>query len=622
MYSRMIAPDWLVKTGKRKVLEGDFTPEQIKDYNAQGYNVYYLPNHPRNYPVNININGSHIDAFNYCFVDFDCKSGAFASKEAFLEAVHVSGIRPSSIVDSGGGIHVYWNVIDLDAMSYLKLTRRLMRLFNTDPAVGQIFQLMRLPGTLNTKAENNFLPCETIYEEPIDAYTCEELSKHLPSLTMDDEQHCKQHYDKTYNIQRNDIQIPDKLPLKFAKLMSENQEVKDIWGKPSTDRSKNDYRLAHIMFANDFKRDEALSVLVNSPKAMQRAPIHRISYATNIVDKIWTFELTGEIEDDDLSMSDSVEEILNKAGGTLKGTPFRCHPKVDNTEHGFRLGQVLGLVAGVGVGKTAFAMNVFRWFAQKNPDYHHFFIPLEQPANEIADRWKTMTGKDTSLHSKVHIMSNYDNEGNYRHLSFDEIKDYLTKWQKVTKKKIGCVVIDHIGVLKKQGAKDSKQDIETICHQMKAFAVQTNTFLIMQSQTSRAKAGIGDLELDKDAAYGTTFFEAYCDFMVTLWQPLKRCHAEPSCPTVTAYKFCKIRHKKSHKDIIQEDVAYTMKFNPESEILETMTQDDFQSFNYFLDKATKKRGQDAKTKLVDYHQVGVKTNVETNFSDNRRSSRH
>lgn len=621
MFSRMIAPNWLSAKGTRKVLEGDFTHGQIQTYNNQGYNVYYLPNHPRNYPVGVNVDGSLIDAFNYCFIDYDCKTGTYDSKEGFIEAVSVAGIKPTSIVDSGNGIHVFWNVIDLDAISYLRLTRRLMRLFSTDPAVGQIFQLMRMPGTLNTKNETNFVPCELLYES-MDAYTCEELDKLLPSLTMEDEQHCKQHYDKTYNIQRNDIQISDKMPLKFAKLISENQEAKTIWGKVTDDRSRSDYRLAHIMFANDFKREEALTVLANSPKALERAPVHRLSYATNIVDKIWTFELLGEIpeEDADLSMSDSVESILTKSGSALKGTPFRCHPKVDNTVGGFRLGQVLGLVAGVGVGKTAFAMNVFRWFAQKNPDYHHFFIPLEQPANEIADRWKTMAGSDTSLHSKVHIMSNYDSEGNYRHLSFDEIKDYLNKWQKVTGKKIGCVVIDHIGVLKKQGAKDSKQDIETICHQMKAFAVQTNTFLIMQSQTSRAKAGIGDLELDKDAAYGTTFFEAYCDFMVTLWQPLKRCHAEPSCPTVTAYKFCKIRHKKAKQDVILEDVAYFMKFDSDRELLEPLNQDEVVSFNYFLDKATKKRGQDAKTKTTEYSQVGVLHEVQTNISNHRRSS--
>ena len=54
---------------------------------------------------------------------------------------------------------------------------------------------------------------------------------------------------------------------------------------------------------------------------------------------------------------------------------------------------------------------------------------------------------------------------------------------------------------------------------MKAWAVQTNTLLVMQSQTSREKAGVGDLELDKDAAFGTSSFEWYCDFLSLYGSP-------------------------------------------------------------------------------------------------------
>jgi len=98
-----------------------------------------------------------------------------------------------------------------------------------------------------------------------------------------------------------------------------------------------------------------------------------------------------------------------------------------------------------------------------------------------------------------------------------------------------------------------------------------------------------------------------------LWQPLKRCQAEPGCPTVTAYKFCKIRHKRQNVDVIQEDVAYFLKFDPGSEILKVMTQDDTTSFNYFLEKATKKRGQDQKTKLTEYKTVGTNDTASTNY---------
>lgn len=600
---RLIAPDWVLqqKPSLKKVIEGEFSDEDISTYNAD-YNVYYLPNYPSLYTGGT-VSGSDVDNFDYVFVDCDLKDGKYASKEDFLIAVDAIDIPYTKIADSGNGIHVYWKVSDLTADSYLRLQRRLVRLLDTDEATCSIYQLMRMPGTKNIKDPNHIKGCILLDEVQL-VYTCEQLDKMLPPITQEDETWCKQHYDRTFNIDQGNPDISEKLPLKFGKLMSKSREAKDLFAGDVEDRSKADYRLAHIMFANEFTKDEALSVLVNTAKALQRAPMHRQNYAYNIANKIWTFELGTEA--DKLELSSSVKEILAKSGDTLKGVPFRCHKRIDNTAHGFRLGQVIGLVAGSGVGKTAFALNMYLWFAEQNPDYHHFFIPLEQPANEIADRWQTLCQGNTSLHEKVHIISNYDDAGNFRHLSFDDIKEYIAKFQKVKNVKIGSVVIDHIGALKKKGKDGENQDLMDICHSMKAFAVQTNTLLVMQSQSSRQKAGIGDIELDKDAAYGTVYFESYCDYLITLWQPLKRCHSEDACPTVTAFKFCKIRHKKAKIDVIKEDKPYFFYFDSETEQMKDLTQDQITSFNYFLPKATNKRKADRKSELVVYESVPSK----------------
>lgn len=609
---RLIAPKWATdeNPNMKRVIEGQFSDDQIAEYNVQGYNVYYLPNYPSNYDPSILVDGTQIDTFDFVFVDCDFKDGVYSTTEEFLKKIDELFSSPTRIVETGNGVHAYWQIQGLDAMSYLRFQRRLMRLLNTDEAVGQLFQLMRLPGTFNTKIKDNYKLCTELSSLDI-PYTAEDFNDLLPAITLEDEQYCKDHYDRTFNL--NQSIISEEIPAKFGKLLLSNREAKELWAGNSDDRSKSDFRLGHLMFANGFTKDEAASVLINSAKAISRGPNHRRNYAENIVNKIWTFEL---VEDKtSLELSHSVRDILQKAGDTLKGTPFRCHKRIDNTAHGFRLGQVIGLVAGSGVGKTAFALNMFQWFAQTNPDYYHFFIPLEQPANEIADRWKTMCGEDTSLHDKVHVMSNYDEDGNFRHLSLDQIREYVLDFQKTKNVKIGCVVIDHIGVLKKKGKDGENQDLMDICHSMKAFAVQTNTLLVMQSQTSRQKAGIGDIELDKDAAYGTQYFEAYCDYLVTLWQPLKRCHVEDGCPIVTAFKFCKIRHKKANVDVIKEDLCYYLRFDPDTETLRDMTQDEQTSFNYFLPKATNLRKRDKKTDLVSYQSVPYKKEA---FSENKK----
>ena len=598
--ARLILTKWDITPDKRRVLEGEFTQEQLEAYNSDGYNCYYLPNGPSSYTPGKVIDGSMVDSFQYVFVDFDLKSGTFSTKEDFISALSTFSLEPSRIVDSGGGIHAYWRVSDLDAMSYLRLSRRLMRLLRTDEAVGQIYQLMRLPGTVNVKQEDNPRLCETLLDTS-NVYSSEQMDKALPPISQEDEAHCKQHYEKTYRL-KSETKVDTALPLKFSKLIASSKEAKDIWAGNTDDRSKGDYRLAHIMLAHGFTRQEAMSVLVNSAKALNRAPQHQVSYAENIVDKIWTFEQQADPSAFKM-LSSSVKDILAKSGDddSLKGIRFPCSRYLDGTEHGFRLSQVVGLVAGSGVGKTSVALNMFLGFVQNNPDYVHFFIPLEQPANEIAERWKRLCGENTELHDKVHILSNHDEKGLPRLLSLTDIGNYLREFQKHTGKKVGCVVVDHIGALNKSSTqKGETQDLQPLCRQMKDLAIELNIMMVMQSQAPREKAGIGDLELNKDAAYGTVFFESFCDFLVTIWQPLKRCYSEEGCPTVTAFKFCKIRHKNQRLDKIQEDVCYKIAYMPDSGHLREMNQSEDESFKFWLSKSTNLRKLDRKVDLVPY----------------------
>jgi KaiC/GvpD/RAD55 family RecA-like ATPase len=599
MLCRLIPPKWL----QAKVLEGEFSNEEITKYNQAGYGIYYFPNHPSDYQGDSIIAGSDIDVFNVCFVDYDVKSQKYASKNEFIEAVGISGITPSSVVDSGNGIHVYWKVTGLDAKSYLRLTRRLMRLYNTDPAVGQILQLMRLPGTQNTKIKGAYVNCEQLYSSDVQ-YTCEELDRLLPPISIEDEQHCVQHYDKTYNINQ-DIDISEELPAKFGELLTKNKEAKNLWAGETEDRSKADYRLGHLMYANNFTKTEALSVLINTAKALQRAPVHRKNYALGIVNKIWTFE-SNPIN---LSESDTVKDILQRGVDTLKGTRFPCNKIIDDTVHGFRLGQVLGIIGGSGVGKTTLTLNSFLWFAEANPDFHHFFFSLEQPPEEIADRIKTICDGNDRLYDKIHIISNYEADGTYRHFSMDSVEEHLLKF-KVTGLQVGAVVVDHIGVLSKNDKNGESEGLMKICRKMKAVAVKVNCMLVMLSQAPREKAGVGDLELNKDAAFGTVFFESFVDYCLCLWQPLKRVYKD-GAPTIMAFKFAKIRHKKQGKDRIQEDTCYQLFFDPLTERLRELTEDEEKSAKFFMNQAITARKRDRKTDVIPYESRHVESKDES-----------
>lgn len=597
--NRIILPDWAKEEFPDLIAarDGEFSDEEIEIYNKTGYNVYWLPNCPSQYDPGTTVSGSHIDSFRYVFADMDLKQGSYADKQTFIDLVLASGIDPSFIIDSGNGVHVYWKVTDLDAMSFLRLQRRICRRFDTDDAVSKIYQLMRVPGTLNMKVKESPKPCVQLYESE-KTYTCEELDRLFPPITHLDEDYCKQHFEKTYRLNSGNVKIDDKIPLKFAQLLRKSQEVKDIWAGSIDDRSKADYRLGHIMFASGFTKEEALSVLVNSAKALERAPVHRLSYAAGIVDKIWTHELENQT-----GLSQSVEHILSQNDDeSLKGTRFPCYRFFDGTKHGFRLGQVIGLCAGVGVGKTAIALNFFKGFVELNPNYIHMFVALEQPGREIADRWKKMCGDDTKLHKKVHILSNYNEDGSYRNLSLNEVQDYILDFQKKTGLKVGCICLDHIGVLKKETRNGENQGLMDVCSELKSFAIATETLFVVQSQTNREKAGIGDLELFKDCAYGTQHFESFVDFLLAAWQPLKRAYGNPDCPRVTAYKFAKIRFK-SKTDVIIEDECYRLLFDGDTETLREMNQYEEKAFDFFASQALNARKRDRKTDLVPYKSI-------------------
>ncbi len=621
MLFKFVAAKWALEEGlvKARAFEGDYTLERALEFNQRGLNVYFFPNHPADYnnvPFEERTDGkkkrrkicaADIDTFEYCFVDLDMKDYQnenadrrhdYETKQEFVDELLALGdLQPTTIIDSGNGVHAYWRVLDLDPMGFLRLNRRLCRRLRTDPAVSLLTQIMRVPGTLNVKQKDQFKPCEILHESEAE-FTAEQMHLALPAITVKDEEYCQRTFDAAYNPDTSHLDLIDELPVKFLTLCKESGEIKNLFYEPQKDRSTADFRLAHLLFAKDFTAGEAMSVLYNTSKACERAGVHRYNYAKNTVDKIWTFEAMQAKGDSPAKVSEElgedVADILARVGDEPAGARFACSELVDATEIGFRLTHVLGLIGGQGNGKTSVSLNLFKWFVERNPDYIHVFVSLEMPPAEIAQRWAKLCGKNKALHSKVHIVGNYDADGTYRHLSLSDIQEYVLDLEKKTGKKVGCVVIDHIGIVKKEKTPGEFGGILLICEKLKAFAVATNTFLVIQSQTSRQKNAGGDTELDADAAYGTAAFEWYVDWLMTTWQPLKRIYDDAPHMTYTAFKFPKLRHKNHLVDRLKENTVYALKFEPNDGSLRAMTSDELEPYNFWNLNATKLRNRDRK----------------------------
>lgn len=607
----MLLPKWVEEDpswDRNKLprsFEGEYSEAEMLDMNQQGYNAYYHVNYPDAYNRDRFVEAADVTNFNSVFVDLDMKDymsavpdrrHEWATKEDFMRAVLEFELPPSRIVDSGNGVHAYWYVSDLTDMDFLRFQRRLCRKFKTDPAVSKLKQIMRVPGTINWKDPNEPKLAELVTDDGYE-YTAEQLSGALPRITEKDEAYCKAHYDKAHGLEEK-LEVSDELPAAWFKLAKKGTEPHRLFYGQVKDRSIADFRLGHVMRAANFTREEAMAVLMNTSKASERAGSHRYNYAEGVVTKVWAHvQEQVDSEKPTVGRIRSVAELLAHAPDdeTLKGSRMECDPHFDGTDHGFRRKQVLGLIAGSGVGKTAFGFNIFKGFAVRNPDLIHVAVTLEQPELEYIQRWKKMCQGNTDLINRVYVLGNYNDDGTYRHLSLPEIEDEIKELKRVTGKEIGAVMIDHIGVLKKENRNGENQGLIDICQMMKAFAVNTDSFLIMQSQAPREKASIGDIELDKDAAYGTVFFESFCDFVVTLWQPLKRLYEQVPNLTVTVYKFCKIRHKNVKKDRIKEDQRYPLLLDPDTDNMRELTPDEHKALDFNAARAAKLRAKDKRT---------------------------
>jgi hypothetical protein len=621
MLVRLIASKWATNLVP-SVIEGDLSFDEILERNAEGYNVFTWPNYPSEeayaqIPLNPrtgqkrNIKGSDVDTFRYVFVDFDLKSGTYPDKETFFAKLLDSPIPPSRVVDSGNGVHGYWAISDADAKSFLRLNRRLSTFYKTDPAVSTLNQIMRVSSTLNMKDENEPKLCETLFEDDV-TYTAEQLDQWLPPITPEDEQYCIRHYDQCYNVGTANVKVPTELPKRFIDLCKHDKETASLYYDKQKDRSTADFNLGLRLFNKGFTKEDALAVMCRTQKAMERAPVHQYNYGLNIVDKIYDEEAT-KVEETQKSITDpklkypitSAADIASAK--TVLGERIVCSPLIDATVAGFRRGQVLGLVAATGNGKSSMTLNILRWFAENNVNSEllYLYITLEMTEKELEVKWRKMIAElkqerpDVDWDRLIYFLGNFNEDGTRRDLGTADICEYAKGLEIALKRKIGVIAIDHIGILKQTRSlkSDEREGLIGVCKELKPLAAATDTFVIIQSQTSRAKADAGDVELDVSAAFGVSSFEWYVDHLIVLWQPLRRVYGQmdrDKMLCVTAFKMCKTRDKNVIRDEIQTDVPYGLAYDPETEVFREMTSDEEKSYEYWNTKATIYRNKDKK----------------------------
>lgn len=648
MFYRLIKPLWaqdkIYKDGKwianpdlvrpikgPNIIEGCFSDKYVEKKNEQGYNVYWFPNHPSKDVYTEEkkyLNGRDIDVFEFVFVDMDLKDGVYKTKEDFLNKVKEFPLAPTLTVNSGNGVHVYWKIKDLDRAAYCYIQMALINHFNTDESVWTVLQLMRLPGSMNTKKEDEY-KAVTLYEDFCSGaeYSVSDFDpEFFESIPKESLEAVQRHLDKldgkiTVSLSE-DVNL-DELPDKFLELIEKNKKLYNLFHNPVEyygDRSSADLALANILYRKGFNARETLQVIGNSQKALSKG-VYRLEYAQNTVDRAFIDNMDKEFS---FRTADKVEtEIKEDTTVFVNGPEF-----FDCLENRWQKGEILGLVAHTGVGKTTIALNIFRDMIRNNPDNDDLFVffSLEMAERRIVERWKKLVGENSPLTKRLIVISNLNEDRTSKEINLQKIVKFVDNIKQQTGKNIGAVAIDHLqeirpiidmtkqptfGAENEVGAFGKKTKVLSdvnLCKQLRPLSNALDTFLIVLNQTTKERGGEGDLPLGVSAAYGSSNFEKICDYVITCWQPLRRVYHLTDL-RVLAWQYAKIR-EQGEEDGVTVYRRNLLRYNPKTGGLDYTTSDDDKQFEYMITEAEELRKNDEKKVAKGYHRSPKKKDLQ------------
>lgn len=304
------------------------------------------------------------------------------------------------------------------------------------------------------------------------------------------------------------------------------------------------------------------------------------------------------------------DESLDRAGAIIRGPDF-----LDVTEEKWRKGEVIGIIAAPGVGKSALSMKIVKDIIHNNTDNDdlHFFFSLEMPTRQIRKRWIKLVGKKNKNSMRLFVI---DNKLTDERITWQHIVKYVEDTCKREGKKPGAVVVDHFMALsdKIDITREPKFDVSTdinsgrgkiqtvsmkeMCRLMKVVAEYLNCFLIVQNQSTIERAGHGDTPMGINAAYGAAHFAWFSDYIITVWQPLKRVQEETFI-TATGWQYSKIR-EVGLNDLTRVYTRHHLFYDMPTGDFRVLTQIEEDEFNTMVEKANALRKADDKKETTQY----------------------
>lgn len=256
-------------------------------------------------------------------------------------------------------------------------------------------------------------------------------------------------------------------------------------------------------------------------------------------------------------------------------------------------GELQGVLADSGVGKTEYVLACFKKILVNNPGSSAIFVSLEMSDEKVAKRWFSMTEENPELADRLFIISRYDESGRSREVSIKWVQSELSKYKAVLGD-VATFAIDHLHVL----GENDVSSLNSIAIKVKEICVELDAYGFLLAQVNKAAAQKGEVPLDCDAVYGCSQFKWIATEVMQLHRPIKR-YEEDAKISVLGYGYAKVR--EPHKDDkIKVGQNKLLKYDLDLRNFREMDNGEYTVFKMYYNEILAARGMEDKHKAFEY----------------------
>jgi len=439
-------------------------------------------------------------------VDCDFKD---TPRDILFEKIKQFPFKPSLIVKSGGGAHLYF-ILD-EPVGHNQIgrvedaNRRIAAVLGGDLNACDASRILRIPGTVNIKYDPP-RACQLTVSDNF-AYNIDSFLEILPEF-------------KTKNVKPKDVE-------------SNNWLSEAMGGVSEGNRNATAAKIAGY-WINKLPPADVLSILEmwnlsNSP------PLSNQDIQT-VVKSVSRYEPDKPKSTDLTNVYDAkrmVEEYQNYLKNLKNNRFITGINEIDKRIRGVAGGEVLTIIARAGCFKTAMLQNMLKNYVQ-NSAWGAVFFSIEMPVASVAERYFEIldgcTGKE--------VETMFSEAGKFpgtleastdqfikdlknlfvipTKISLSQIPKYIDLIQSEYNLKIGVIGIDYLGLIDGPGTNEY-EITSRISRGSKDVAKLINLPVVLLSQVSR-KGGEGQTEVTLDMGRGSGAIEEAADTILGLWQ--------------------------------------------------------------------------------------------------------